>query len=85
MENKKFLSDKAAEKSRFRELSTDETTGKNKKCNTDSDKKATNFDLKLFNCTPKFRYNFRTSNWLCNNNSFQNGSQVLAGVSFLNH
>ena len=58
----KFLSDKAATKSRFRELSTDETTEKktkNKKGHTGSDKTATNFGLKLFNGTPKFPYKFK--------------------------
>ena len=45
-----FLSDKAAEKSRFRELSTEETKIKGK-CRTDSDKKAANVGLKLFNGT----------------------------------
>ena len=39
-EETQFLSDKAAEKSRFRELSTKET--KKGKCHTDSDKKAAN-------------------------------------------
>ena len=61
MENKKkFLSDKAVEKSRFRELSNNETTEekKNRKCRTGSDKKAINFGLKLFNGTPKFPSRF---------------------------
>ena len=56
----KFLSDKAAKKSRFRELSTDETTEKKKeKSHTGSDKTATNFGLKLFNGNPKFPYKFK--------------------------
>ena len=42
-EETQFLSDKAAEKSRFRELSTKET--KKGKCHTDSPKKAANVGL----------------------------------------
>ena len=42
-EETQFLSDKAAGKSRFRELSTKET--KKGKCRTDSDKKAANVGL----------------------------------------
>ena len=48
-EEAQFLSYKAAEKSGFRELSTKETT--KGKCHTDSDKKAANVGLKLFNGT----------------------------------
>ena len=53
MLRKNILSDKAVEKSRFHELSTDD--------NTDSDKKATNVSLKLFNGTylRSFRYKFK--------------------------
>ena len=47
----KFLSDKIAEKSRFRELSTDEIQKNGGKCHISGDKKATNFGLKLFNGT----------------------------------
>ena len=54
-----FLSGKATQKSRSRELFTDETTEKDKKYHTGSDKKATNFGLKLFNGTPKFNYKFK--------------------------
>ena len=68
----KFLSWKAVEKGRFCELSTYETTEKNRKCHTGRDRKVTNFGLKLFNGTPKFPYKFkeiislflRTSSWL---------------------
>ena len=51
----KFLSDKAADKSRFREHSTDQTTEK-KTENTIpvATKKATNFGLKLFYGMYKF-------------------------------
>ena len=58
MENKTILSDKAAEKIRFRELSTDKITEKTENSHASSDKKATNFGLKLFNGTPKFPYKF---------------------------
>ena len=43
------------EKSRFHELSTDEIE-KTRKGHTGSDKKDTNFGLKLLNGTPKFPY-----------------------------
>ena len=57
MENNKIsLGLESGGKSRLRELSTDETTEKIRKCQTGSDKKATNFGLKLFNGTPKFSY-----------------------------
>ena len=57
MEKKNISLGQSGGKSRFRELSTDETTEKkNRKCHTGSDKKATNFGLKLFNGTPKFPY-----------------------------
>ena len=59
MEKKNISLGQSGGKSRYRELSTDETTEKKKKnrrCHTDSDKKATNFGLKLFNGTPKFPY-----------------------------
>ena len=57
MEKKNISLGQSGGKSRFRELSTDETTKKkNRKCHTGSDKKATKFGLKLFNGTPKFPY-----------------------------
>ena len=58
-----FLSDKAAEKSRFRELATEETKIKGK-CHTDSDKKAANVGLKLFNgtCLRSSPYKFKEIN-----------------------
>ena len=59
MEKKNISLGQSGGKSRYRELSTDETTEKKKKnrrCHTGSDKKATNFGLKLFNGTPKFPY-----------------------------
>ena len=63
----KILSDKAVGKSWFRELSTDETKKKKKtgKCHTDSDKKATNVSLKLFNGTylRSFPYKFKEINY----------------------
>ena len=59
MENNKISLGQSGGKSRFRELSTDETTEKkNRKCPTGSDKKATNFGLKSFNGTPMFPYKF---------------------------
>ena len=58
-EETKFLSEKAAEKSRFSELSTDETWTKKKLCHTSSDKKATNFGLKLFNDASKSPNKFK--------------------------
>ena len=57
MEKKNISLGQSGGKSRFRELSTDETTEKKtRKCHTGSDKKATKFGLKLFNGTPKFPY-----------------------------
>ena len=84
-----FSLTKRREKSRFRKpFPTDETTEKkknnnnnnnNRKWHTGSDKKNTNFGLKLFNGTPKFPYKFKEIislilpyvellSWLCNNN-----------------
>ena len=62
-EETRFLSGKAGEKSRFRELSTEETKIKGK-CHTDSDKKAANVGLKLFNGTYfwSFPYKFKEIN-----------------------
>ena len=56
--------DKAGEKGRFHELSTNETTEKKKQKKTENaipavTKKATNFGLKLFNGTPKSPYKFK--------------------------
>ena len=51
----KFLLDKAVKKSSF--LRTKQHK-KNIECRTGSDKKPTNFGLKLFNGTPKFPYKF---------------------------
>ena len=51
-EETQFLSDKAAEKRRFRELSTKET--KKGKCHTDSDKKAANVDWYVWYVSLKF-------------------------------
>ena len=61
-EEAQFLSYKAAENSGFRELSTKET--KKGKCHTDSDKKAANVGLKLFNGTYlwSFPYKFKEIN-----------------------
>ena len=63
MESNKFLLDKAGEKGRFCELSTNETTEKKKKKTENAipavTKKATNFGLKLFNGTPKSPYKFK--------------------------
>ena len=83
------------EKSRFQKLSTDETTEKTRKCHTGSNKKATNFGLKLLNSTSKFPYKFKEIISLIlpyveliNKvyiKVFQNGLQVLVGVSFQNH
>ena len=53
MENNKISLGQSGGKSRFCEISTDEITEKKQKMHTGSDKKATNFDLKLFNGTPK--------------------------------
>ena len=60
MENNKISLGQSGGKSRFRELSTDETKEKkNRKCHTCSDKTVTHFGLKLFNGTPKFPYKFK--------------------------
>ena len=59
MENNKISLGQSGGKSRFRELSTDETTERNRKCHTGSGKKATNFGLKLLNGTLKFPYKFK--------------------------
>ena len=82
-------------KSRFHKLSTDETTEKTRKCHTSSNKKATDFGLKLLHGTSKFPYKFKEIISLIlpyveliNKvyiKSFQNGLQVLVGVSFQNH
>ena len=82
-------------KSRFHKLSTDETTEKTRKCYTGTDKKATNFGLKLLNGTSKFPYRFKEIISLilpyielinkAYIKIFQNGLQVLVGVSFQNH
>ena len=53
MENDKISLGKSGE------LSTDETTEKDRKCLTGSDKKATNLGLKIFDGTPKFPYKFK--------------------------
>ena len=72
---------------------------KNRKCHIGSDKKGTNFGLKLFNGPLKFPYKLKELISLIlpyveliNNNdnkgylkNFQNGLQVLTGVSFQNH
>ena len=63
-EETQFLSDEAAGKSRFRELSTEETKVKGK-CHTNSDKKKTaNVRLKLFNgtCLRGSPYKFKEIN-----------------------
>ena len=62
-EEAQFLSDKAAGKSRFRELSTEETKIKGK-CHTNSDKKTANVRLKLFNgtCLRSSPYKFKEIN-----------------------
>ena len=60
MENNKISLEQRGGKSRFRELSTDETKEKkNGKCHTGSDTTVTHFGLKLFNGTPKFPYNLK--------------------------
>ena len=85
MENNKISLGQSGGKSRLRELSTYETSEKTENAIPAATKKARNFGLKLFN---------GTSSRLCNNNNnnnkvylknFQNGLQVLAGVSFQNH
>ena len=59
MENNKLSLGQSGGKIIFRELSTEETTEKEKKkCHTGSGKKATNFGLKLSNGSPKFPYKF---------------------------
>ena len=83
------------EQSRFHKLSTNETTEKTRKCHAGSNKKAANFGLKLLNDTSKFPYRFKEIISLIlpyveliNKvyiKIFQNGLQVLAGVSFQNH
>ena len=61
MENIKISLGQIGEKSRFRELSTDDTTEKKKKKKTPyrQRQKSTNFGLKLFNDTPKFPFKFK--------------------------
>ena len=59
MENKKISLGERRKKVNFASFLPTKQQEKNRKCNTDSDKKATNFGLKLFHCTPKFRYKFK--------------------------
>ena len=63
MENSKISLRQTSGKCIIRERSTGETTEKekkkNRKCHTDSDKKATNSGLKLFSGSPKFPYKFK--------------------------
>ena len=57
MENNKISHGQSGEKSRLRELSTNETTKKKtENAIPAATKKATKFGLKLFNSTPKFPY-----------------------------
>ena len=54
----KFLSEKAVKQISRAFYRLINRKKKNRKCHTGSDRKATNFGLKLFNGTPKFPYKF---------------------------